>query len=175
MAPARSGLPQAALDMLVLQAVAAGPMHGFGIMQRLDRLSAEVVRFPRASLYPALHGLEARRLIAWGLEPAQAGRDAKFYQVDPAGRTPLQGEAGRGAAVEGGRPPRNARPGDSDRVGHPLGAPAEDPSGRRLLRDPTSPARTARSSPRRADAGIAGRTGPRQYRDREWPVGLGGP
>lgn len=96
MAPAGSGLPQASLDMLVLQAVAAGPMHGFGIMQRLEQLSAEVVRFPRASLYPALHRLEARRLIAGDWRPAQDGRDAKFYQVTGAGQARLAGEAGWG-------------------------------------------------------------------------------
>ncbi|MCY4661606.1 MAG: SpoIIE family protein phosphatase [Acidobacteria bacterium] len=94
MASARLSLPQASLDMLVLQAVAAGPMHGFAIMQRLEQLSAEVVRFPRASLYPALHRLETRRLIAGDWKPAQGGREAKFYQVTAAGRARLQGEAG---------------------------------------------------------------------------------
>ncbi len=96
MASAAPSLPQASLDMLVLQAVAAGPMHGFGIMQRLEQLSAEVVRFPRASLYPALHRLEARRLIAGDWRPAQDGRDAKFYQVTGAGRARLAGDAGWG-------------------------------------------------------------------------------
>lgn len=94
MAPSILALPQASLDMLVLQAVATGPMHGFGIMQRLEQLSAEVVRFPRASLYPALHRLETRRLIAGDWRPAQEGREAKFYQVTGAGRARLQGEAG---------------------------------------------------------------------------------
>ena len=88
------GLPQASLDMLVLQAVAAGPTHGFGIMQRLDQLSPDVVRMPRASLYPALHRLESRGLVAGDWKPADDGRDAKFYTVTAAGRTRIEDEAG---------------------------------------------------------------------------------
>lgn len=94
MASARLGLPQASLDMLVLQAVATGPMHGFGIMQRLDQLSAEVVRFPQASLYPTLHRLETNGLIAGNWKRVHRSRDAKFYQVTAAGRERLRGEAG---------------------------------------------------------------------------------
>ena len=94
MASAGLGLPQASLDMLVLQAVATGPMHGFGIMQRLDQLSAEVVRFPQASLYPTLHRLETNGLIAGNWKRAHRSRDAKFYQVTSAGRERLRGEAG---------------------------------------------------------------------------------
>ena len=93
-ASAGLGLPQASLDMLVLQAVAAGPSHGFGVMQRLEQLSPEVIRFPRASLYPSLHRLENQRLIAGDWKLAQGGRNAKFYQVTAAGRARLQGEAG---------------------------------------------------------------------------------
>ena len=94
MAPTRLGLPQASLDMLVLQAVAAGPMHGFGIMQRLDQLSADVVRFPQASLYPTLHRLENNGLLAGDWKPAHKGRDAKFYQVTAAGQDRLRSDAG---------------------------------------------------------------------------------
>ena len=94
MASASLPLPPASLDMLVLQTVAAAPMHGFDIMQRLDQLSAEVVRMPRASLYPALHRLETNGLIAGDWKPVHKGRDAKFYAVTAAGRARLQGEAG---------------------------------------------------------------------------------
>ena len=94
MAPAGPALPHASLDMLVLQAVAAGPMHGFGIMQRLDQLSPEVVRFPQASLYPALHRLETQRLIAGAWRSAPEGREAKFYEVTTTGRKRLRGDAG---------------------------------------------------------------------------------
>ena len=57
MASAKPSLPQPSLRVLVMQAVATGPMHGFGVMQRLERLSAEVARFPRAS--------SIRRSIGW--------------------------------------------------------------------------------------------------------------
>ena len=94
MAPAGPALPHASLDMLVLQAVAAGPMHGFGIMQRLDQLSPEVVRFPQASLYPALHRLETQRLVAGAWRSAPEGREAKYYEVTTTGRKRLRGDAG---------------------------------------------------------------------------------
>jgi DNA-binding PadR family transcriptional regulator len=55
---AKSDLPQGTLDLLILKAIAVGPLHGYAIAQRLDQVSRGVVKVPEGSLYPALHRLE---------------------------------------------------------------------------------------------------------------------
>ncbi len=89
-----SELPQAALDMLVLQAVSAGPLHGFDITQRLDLITGDAFRLPRASIYPTLHRLEGAGLLAGAWQRLAAGRDAKFYRLTRAGRARLKDAAG---------------------------------------------------------------------------------
>ncbi len=56
--PDKSDLPQGTLDLLILQVVAGGAIHGYGIAQRLQLISRDVVQAPQGSLYPALHRLE---------------------------------------------------------------------------------------------------------------------
>ena len=56
-------LPQGTLDMLILQVVALGPIHGYAIAQRIKQISREVLHVPQGSLYPALHRLENRGLL----------------------------------------------------------------------------------------------------------------
>src|SRR5580658_3322606 len=56
-------LPQGTLDLLILKAVALGPVHGYAIGQRLQEVSRDIVQVPQASLYPALHRLENRGLL----------------------------------------------------------------------------------------------------------------
>ena len=88
----KADIPQGTLDLLVLQVVAAGPLHGYGIAQRIKVISREVLQVPQGSLYPALHRLERRKLLtsAWG--PSDTGRDAKFYRLTAKGRAQLQTE-----------------------------------------------------------------------------------
>ena len=93
MRPTESHLPQASLDMLVLQAVAAGSTHGFGVMQRLRQLSGEVFRVSAATLYPTLHKLESGGLLAAGRK-RDAGRYVKLYRLTRAGRAKLKDDAG---------------------------------------------------------------------------------
>ena len=93
MGPTETHLPQVSLDTLVLQAVAAGPTHGFGVMQRLRQLSGEVFRVPPASLYPTLHRLESLGLLA-AARKREAGRYLKLYRLTRAGRAKLGDDTG---------------------------------------------------------------------------------
>ena len=92
MTTSRTDLPQGTLDLLVLQVAAAGPIHGYGIAQRIKQISRDVLQVPQGSLYPALHRLERRGLLAAAWHPSDTGRDAKFYRLTPKGRAQLQEE-----------------------------------------------------------------------------------
>jgi PadR family transcriptional regulator, regulatory protein PadR len=93
MAPARSDLPQGTLDLLVLKTIALGPVHGYAIAQRLEQVSRGVVQVPEGSLYPALHRLENRGLLAADWKETETGREAKFYRLTRTGRRQLETEA----------------------------------------------------------------------------------
>jgi transcriptional regulator len=88
----RSDLLQGTLDMLILKIVALGPIHGYGIAQRIRQISKEVLRVQQGSLYPALHRLEKRGWLRaeWG--EAETGREAKFYALTRVGRRQLEAE-----------------------------------------------------------------------------------
>lgn len=86
-------LPQGTLDMLVLQVLAAEPLHGYAIAQRIRRLSREVVKVPQGTLYPALHRLENRKLLAAEWKPSETGRNAKYYRLTQKGRSELKAES----------------------------------------------------------------------------------
>ena len=86
----KTELPQGTLDLLVLQVAAAGPIHGYGIAQRIKQISRDVLQVPQGSLYPALHRLENRKLLAAEWRPSDTGRDARFYRLTPKGRAQLQ-------------------------------------------------------------------------------------
>jgi len=90
---AKSDLPQGTLDLLILKIVALGPVHGYGIAQRLQQVSRDVVQVPQGSLYPALHRLEHRGLVAADWRESDTGREAKFYRLTRKGRGQLQTEA----------------------------------------------------------------------------------
>lgn len=89
----KSDLPQGTLDLLILKAVAANPQHGYAIAQRLDQVSRGVVQVPEGSLYPALHRLENRGLLAADWKKTDTGREAKFYRLTRKGRKQLEEEA----------------------------------------------------------------------------------
>lgn len=85
-------LPQGTLDMLILQTAALGPLHGYAIAQRIQQISRDVVQVPQGSLYPALHRLENRKLLASEWKESETGRAAKFYRLTAKGRASLKSE-----------------------------------------------------------------------------------
>ena len=92
MNPVKSDLPQGTLDMLILRVASLGPIHGYAIAQRIQQISRDVLRVQQGSLYPALHRLENRGLLAAEWKESETGRDAKFYRLTTAGRRQLQAE-----------------------------------------------------------------------------------
>jgi PadR family transcriptional regulator PadR len=92
MSPAKSDLPQGTLDLLILTIVANGPQHGYAIAQRLQRTSNDVIQVRQGSLYPALHRLDNRGLLATEWRQSETGRDAKYYRLTKKGRAELERE-----------------------------------------------------------------------------------
>jgi PadR family transcriptional regulator, regulatory protein PadR len=92
MAPVKSDLPQGTLDLLMLKVIALGPVHGYAIAQRLEQVSRGVVQVPEGSLYPALHRLENRGLLAADWKETETGREAKFYRLTRKGLKQLETE-----------------------------------------------------------------------------------
>jgi PadR family transcriptional regulator, regulatory protein PadR len=86
---AKSDLPQGTLDLLILTIVAGEPQHGYAIAQRLRQMSREVIQVRQGSLYPALHRLELRGLLAPDWRASETGREAKYYRLTKAGRAQL--------------------------------------------------------------------------------------
>jgi|SRR5271157_539321 len=87
-----SDLPQGTLDLLILKVIGLGPVHGYAIAQRLQRVSREVVQVPQGSLYPALHRLENRAFLTADWRQTESGREAKFYRLTQKGRAQLATE-----------------------------------------------------------------------------------
>jgi PadR family transcriptional regulator PadR len=83
---------QGTLDMLILKAVSLGPLHGYGILLRIQQISKDALQIPQGSLYPALYRLEHGGLLAseWG--ESENKRKSKYYQLTPAGRKRLREE-----------------------------------------------------------------------------------
>jgi len=92
MASVKSDLPQGTLDLLMLKVIALGPVHGYAIAQRLEQVSRGVVQVPEGSLYPALHRLENRGLLAADWKETETGREAKFYRLTRKGLKQLERE-----------------------------------------------------------------------------------
>jgi len=80
------------LDMLILKAVSLKPLHGYGILLRIQQISRDALEVPQGSLYPALYRLEHQGLIAaeWG--QSENNRRAKYYTLTAAGRRRLREE-----------------------------------------------------------------------------------
>jgi len=85
-------LLQGTLDMLILKAVSLGPLHGYGVLLRIQQISGQQLEIQQGSLYPALYRLEHQGLIAseWG--ESDNKRKAKFYSLTAAGRRQLHFE-----------------------------------------------------------------------------------
>lgn len=82
-------LPQGTLDMLILRVLALEPLHGYGIAQRLQQISKDVLQIQQGSLYPALHRLENRGWLAADWKTSETGRDAKYYSLTKEGTKQL--------------------------------------------------------------------------------------
>jgi len=92
MTSSKSEMPQGTLDMVILQVVAAGPIHGYALAQRIRLISRDLLQIQQGSLYPALHRLENRGFLAADWSESETGRDAKFYRLTPKGRAHLKKE-----------------------------------------------------------------------------------
>ncbi len=90
--PSKSDLPQGTLDLLILRTVAHGPIHGYAIAQRIQQISREALQVQQGSLYPALHRLEYKKLLAAEWAESESGRKAKFYKLTAKGRAHLKSE-----------------------------------------------------------------------------------
>ena len=88
----RSDLLQGTLDLLVLKVLALGPLHGYGISQRIRQISKEMLQVPQGSLYPALHRLERKGWLLASWDETETGRPAKFYKLSAQGRKQLAQE-----------------------------------------------------------------------------------
>lgn len=88
----KTDLVQGTLDLLILKIVAHGPLHGYGIAQRILVISKETLQVQQGSLYPALHRLERKGFVTPEWRESGNGPMAKFYSLTPAGRKHLQEE-----------------------------------------------------------------------------------
>ena len=80
------------LDLLILRTLVAGPLHGYGIADRLKILSQEVLQVGESSLYPALYRLEINGWVAASWAVSEKGKRARYYRITPAGRKQLASE-----------------------------------------------------------------------------------
>ena len=88
----RIDLPQGTVDLLILRTLALGPQHGWGISERVQQTSSDLLRIQQGSLYPALHRLERRGWVKarWGT--SENNRRAKYYELTKSGRGRLDTE-----------------------------------------------------------------------------------
>jgi PadR family transcriptional regulator len=87
-------LLQGTLDLLILKTLALGPMHGWGIAQRIQQVSQEALQVGQGSLYPALARLEQKGWIGAEWSTSDNNRRAKFYSLTKAGVKQLEKEMG---------------------------------------------------------------------------------
>jgi len=90
---------QGTLDMLILRTLILGPAHGHTIAHAIESASEDILRVEHGSLYPALHRMEERGLVAsfWGT--SENNRKAKYYRITPTGRKQLLAERSRWAQI----------------------------------------------------------------------------
>jgi len=89
MAQQKADLLQGTLDMLILKALSLGPLHGYGIIQRIRQMSGEMLDVEQGSLYPALYRIEQRGWVSSDWDTHETGRRAKFYTLTKVGRKQL--------------------------------------------------------------------------------------
>ena len=88
----RTDLLQGTLDLLILKTLSREPMHGWGISQRIQELSREVLKVNQGSLYPALYRLQSRGWVASSWGASESNRRARFYRLTRAGARQLEAE-----------------------------------------------------------------------------------
>ena len=88
----KADLLQGTLDMLILKAVSLGPLHGYGIIQRIRQMSGEMLEVEQGSLYPALYRSEQRGWVSSQWERGETGRRVKLYTLTRTGRSQLEAE-----------------------------------------------------------------------------------
>jgi transcriptional regulator len=99
--PQSSELLQGTLDLLILKTLALEPMHGWGIAQRIQQVSKEVLQVGQGSLYPALHRLEAQGWISSEWAASDNNRRARFYSLTRKGKKQLESELANWERVSG--------------------------------------------------------------------------
>ena len=92
MAKQKADLLQGTLDMLILKAVSLGPLHGYGIIQRIRQMSDEMLDVEQGSLYPALYRIEQQGWVSAKWDVNDTGRRAKFYTLTKTGKAQLEAE-----------------------------------------------------------------------------------
>jgi transcriptional regulator len=92
MRKAKSDLLQGTLDLLILKTLELEPMHGWGITQRIQQVSQDVLQVNQGSLYPALHRLEEQGWITAEWKVSENNRQAKYYALTARGRRQLAEE-----------------------------------------------------------------------------------
>jgi transcriptional regulator len=110
---ATTDLLQGTLDLLILKAISLGPLHGYGVLRRIQQISRDALQIQQGSLYPALYRLEHQGLIEseWG--ESENKRKAKYYRLTAAGRKRMRDEVAYWKRL-------------SDAIGHVLAAVPED-------------------------------------------------
>ena len=99
MAQVRTDLLQGTLELLILKTLSRGPEHGYGIAQRIHRVTDDLLKIEEGSLYPALYRMEERGLVKseWGV--SENNRRAKFYALTRSGRRQLEAECSNWARI----------------------------------------------------------------------------
>jgi PadR family transcriptional regulator PadR len=90
--PTSTDLLQGTLDLLILQTLVPGPMHGWGVARRIQQISKDVLQIGQGSLYPALHRLEYKGWIKADWGNSENNRRAKFYRLTATGKKRLKTE-----------------------------------------------------------------------------------
>ncbi len=88
-------LPQGALELLILKAISLGPLHGYGILLRIQQLSRDRLAILQGSFYPAIYRLETRGWISGEWGESENKRRARFYRLTAEGRRQLKTESER--------------------------------------------------------------------------------
>ena len=88
-------LPQGTLEVLILKAVSLGPLHGYGILQRIQQISGERLEILQGSFYIAIYRLERRGWIRGEWGESQNNRRARFYSLTASGRRQLKAETAK--------------------------------------------------------------------------------
>lgn len=92
-------LLQGTLELLILKAVSLGPLHGYGVLQRIEQMSGQQMLIQQGSLYPALYRLEASGALLTEWSTSENNRRAKYYRLSRSGKAQLATEVERWGRV----------------------------------------------------------------------------